>query len=121
MVTCPVCNWVWQLRREEIKRGSFACPGCNERLRLPEPEGAGTMIVGSALLAVLIPYLAGAEGYTFLLAAIIIYVTVPWVATGVRILLFLLSPYPVKLTLDTKWDVGGVLHLSDPPDSPKKP
>lgn len=74
-------------------------------------------MIGSGLLAVIILYLAGAEGYTFLWSAIIIYFTILMVAGLLRGMIF-----PLKLAIDTRWDPGGgILHLSDPPDLPKKP
>ena len=114
MLTCPVCGW--EMRRGEIRRDGFACPGCKERLLLSDPGWAIFVVVwGAYVLALLIPTEAGVRGYRLFLYAIIIYVLMIFVSTVLRVSLF-----PPKLERDFSQDVGGVLHLSDRPNSSQK-
>jgi len=113
MVTCPICDW--KMRRGDIRRGRFACPGCKERLRVQESREGGLMMVGSGLMAILIPYLAGAQGYDFLWEAIIVFLVVFFGTAVLRGLLFL-----AKLERDPGAEDGTILHLTGPPDSSNK-
>jgi hypothetical protein len=114
MVTCPVCGW--QMGKGDLRLESFACPGCKAKLRLEEPREMGLVMVGSGLLALLVTYLAGAQGYAYLLCAAVLYFVFCGAAGAVRGFLF-----PRRLQRDTAADGDGrILHLTGPPDPPNE-
>jgi hypothetical protein len=113
MVTCPVCGR--QMRKGDLRLESFACPKCKTKLRLEESHETGLLVVGSVLLALLVTYLAGAQGYAFLLCAYVLSFVICGAAGAVRGFLF-----PRRLQRDISADGdGGILHLTGPPDPPK--
>jgi hypothetical protein len=72
MIKCPVCGW--KMQRGDLKHRRFACPGCKERLRWHEPQNTGTVMLGSALVAILISYF-GEDNllrYTFIVYLVIV-------------------------------------------------
>src|SRR3989442_1028200 len=109
MITCPVCGW--KFGRGDIRPGTFLCPRCKNRLRLQKGRGLTPAIVVSGLLAFLIPYAAGVQGYRFLVDAAVIYFLVLF---GFAFLHGLLFP---SLEVDPELDDGTILHLTGPPDS----
>ena len=113
MVTCPVCGW--KMRRDDIRRGGFACPGCKERLRVKESREGSLVMVVSGVVGILIPYLAGAQGYVFLWEAVIAFLVIFFGTAVLRGLLFL-----AKLERDPGADDGTILHVTGPPDSSNK-
>ena len=110
MLKCPVCGW--EMQTGDIRRGAFACPGCNERLRMQGPATTGLAMIGSAAVAIIIPYLTGAQGYDFVLEAVIVYFLVLSGAAALGGSLF------AKLERDPGADDGTILHLKGPPDPP---
>ena len=113
-VTCPVCGW--QMPRAEIRRRCVTCQSCKQRLRVQVPSGLRLISIGIGLLALLITYSLGVEGYEFLLVALIAYILTSMVVGAIGSWFFL------KLERDIGADVpSGVLHLSGPPDSSSEP
>ncbi len=68
MVTCPLCGG-W-LGPENLKPGTFRCPGCKQLLQSRKLGGPGTLVLAlaSGLLAFLIPRWAGVHGNALLIA-----------------------------------------------------
>jgi|SRR5208337_1158237 len=112
MVTCPVCGL--EIPRRDIRREGFACPKCKERLRLQAPGGHLLVMAGSAAMAVLIPYLVGAQGYDFLWYAIVLYFLISAACGALRGWLF------PRLEREPPEDNGRVLRIGVPPDSSDK-
>ena len=86
MLTCPICDC--EMGRGDVRRGSFPCPHCKARLQLRPLPGAHLATVGSALLAILIPYSAGAQGYAFVLAAVVVFLVIFCVSALVAGIIF---------------------------------
>lgn len=111
MAKCPVCGST--IQRDDIRRGGFACPGCKERIRLRTEPGLPT-IVGTGLLAFVITYLSGVQGYEFLLVAIIVYLLCFFGAALIEGFFFpTLEAEPIVSD-------GSILHIRDTPDSSNK-
>jgi hypothetical protein len=117
MLNCPVCGF--QMRKGDLHRGSFPCPGCNARLRWPESSRLELLAVSVAavIVAFVVAYRLGPLEYAPLIGAVLVPVLgIPiGVAYGIlRVLLFSL-----KLQRDSRWpDEGTVLHITGPPDPP---
>jgi len=120
MVTCPVCGWL--MRKGDIRRGGFACPGCKERLRWPEISGYehAALVVGGFLLAFLIPYWMGAQGNNLLWYAIALILPIS-LALGAALGVLRAFLFPAKLERDPTPDGGRILDITGPPDSSNKP
>ena len=115
MTSCPACGW--QMRKGDLRLARFACPGCKTRLRLEEARHTGLDLLGGGLLALIVTYLAGAQGYAYLFYAGVLYLIFSGVAGALRGFLF-----PRKLQRDMSADdVGGILHITGPPDPPSGP
>ena len=118
MARCPVCGW--EMQKGDIQRGGFACPGCKHRLRIPSPSGHEIVagVVGGCVLAVLTPYLMGARGNA-LLGWVIALLLPAGVAFGAAIGIIHGLLFP-RVEVDPGAGDGTILHLTGPPDPPKK-
>jgi hypothetical protein len=84
---------------------------------LEEARHTGLDLLGGGLLALIVTYLAGAQGYAYLFYAGVLYLIFSGVAGALRGFLF-----PRKLQRDMSADdVGGILHITGPPDPPSGP
>ena len=113
MASCPVCGW--EIGWGDLRRERFTCPGCKERLRLEESDTDILVVGGSAMLALLISYVAGVQGYDYLWSSVILYFVICGVCGALRGLLF-----PRKVERDPSTNDGKILHLTGPSDSSKK-
>jgi len=106
--------------RRDMRRGSFACPGCKQRLRRPDPSGYELVagVVGSGLLAFLVPYWLGARDSNLFWDAILLFLPMCLgIGSGLGAFRGFLFP---RLERDTGEDKGGILHITGPPDSSNK-
>jgi hypothetical protein len=110
---CPVCGW--QMRKGDLRRGIFACPGCKATLRFEEGHETGLVMVGSGLLALIVTYKGGAQGYAFLLYAAPLSLVFACAAGALRGFLF---PRKLKRVISAD-DDGRILHITGPSDSAK--
>jgi len=83
MPDCPVCGW--QMDKAELRRGTFACPGCKRRLHWPEPSRLeiSLLFAGGVLLAFLIPHWAGASAGTVLWVGLVLFLPTSCILGGV--------------------------------------
>ena len=121
MVTCPVCGW--QMRKGELRRGSFSCPGCKEKLHWAEPcrlEVSAT-VVAIAVVPFLVPYLLGARGVNVLLYGLVLLLPLgSAVAVAMGVLRALLFPRKLQRHVAGWPDEGTILHITSPPDPRKE-
>jgi hypothetical protein len=120
MIKCPVCGR--QLRKGELRHGTFACPGCKEMLDLPGPSRLEMtiLVLGTIIASTLVAYLLGARAYAlafgFLLAPVF---GVPIFAV-LGFLRGALFPRQVRRHVPGWPDEGTILHITAPPDRPEK-
>jgi hypothetical protein len=114
-LNCPVCDW--KMRKGDLHRGSFACPGCKEKLRFAKssPLEFAAVTLGSALLSFLIPYMQEHRGGSFWCEVIVLFFLFFCGSAILRVQLF-----PLKLERDLGLDDGTILHLTGRPDSSNK-
>ena len=121
MVSCPVCGW--QMRKGELRRGSFSCPGCKEKLHWAEPcrlEVSAT-VVAIAVVPFLVPYLLGARGGNVLLYGLVLLLPLgSAVAVAMGVLRALLFPRKLQRHAAGWPDEGTILHITSPPDPRKE-
>ncbi len=115
MVRCPACGW--RMKRGDLPGGSFACPGCNTKLRWP--KGFGLVLLTShvltALLAFLGPYMMGIHGRKLLLYAFLLYAPIVSAISLLRALLF-----PQRLVRDLTPGGDGIQNIGGGPQRPSR-
>ena len=118
MVKCPVCGW--QMRKGELHRGSFACPGCKAKLRLPDPSRLEYSIIGA--VGIIVPFLLANLLRPRKYAPLFVAVLIPLLAVPIGAAWGLVRAlfFPRKLQRDSGWfDEGTILHITAPPKPPK--
>jgi hypothetical protein len=108
------------MRKGELRRGSFACPGCKKKLRWPEPSRLEVSAIGvaAAFAPFLVAYLLGAGGVNVLLYGLLLLLPLAY-AIGAALGILRVLLFPVKLQRDAGWlDEGTILHITTPPDPP---
>lgn len=119
MVTCPVCGW--QMRKGELRRGSFSCPGCKEKLHWPEPSRLeeSAIVVAFVVVPFLVPYLLGARGENVVFYGLVLLLPLgSAVAVAMGLLRALLFPRKLQRHAAGWLDEGTILHITSPPDPP---
>jgi hypothetical protein len=114
---CPVCTR--EVPRGLIRRGTFLCPTCKERLRVPRVSRLAVtpVLLGGWLFAFLLPYLMGLQGNRLLAATIVLLTPAGLAACAlVGALRGYLRP---RLERDPVGDVGEILHIT-PQRGPSK-
>ena len=108
-ILCPACGY--RMEKGEIHTDAFRCPGCGQWL---EPDRSivlpGALV--SMLCGVLVSYLAGLSGITFLLVALLISFLL---ACLVGFVTTLLRPRLVRRSPV----YGKDFRITGPPDPPK--
>jgi hypothetical protein len=119
MPSCPACGH--QVRPSDLPRGSFPCPWCKEKLRLPGTSRVELSIIAGATLIVSFDVLSrlGPRPFTLFL----LVVGAPILQVGFRLTwaIFRILFFPQKLRRDAGWgDEGTILHITSPPEPPER-
>jgi len=116
MLKCPVCG-----RQITVRRGSFACPWCNAKLRLPGTSRLEWSAIG--VVVIFVPFLIARwlvpPEYAPLFGGLLVLVLVVPISAVLGYLRGTFSP--PKVQRDSGWpDDGTILHITSPPEPPKE-